>query len=159
PLTQGELMASLLISTLLDIPTVGLVLVFAAVVAGWAYSLPLALVALLTVLIFYVQMIAISQLVLALLARVLQSRRFRDLSIILIALFSSSCYLIQQLVSRGIGSSNFLHALQGGAFSIYLQWFPPGMAARAIQQAYVGNWAVSFVWLLVLALLSLAMLV
>src|SRR5690349_12841406 len=71
PLTQGELMASLLISTLLDIPTVGLLLVFAAVVAGWAYSLPLLLIALLAVLIFYVQMIAISQLVLALLARVL----------------------------------------------------------------------------------------
>src|SRR5438094_624251 len=82
----------------------------------------LVLLALLMMLLFYVQLIAISQLVLALLACVLQSRRFRDLSVIVIALFSSCCYLIQQLVFRCIGSSNFLHALQSGAFSAYLQW-------------------------------------
>ncbi len=40
PLTRAELMSSLLFSTLLDIPTIGLILVFAAVVAGWAISVP-----------------------------------------------------------------------------------------------------------------------
>ena len=48
PLTRLELMVSLLFSTLLDVPTVGLLLIFAAVVAGWAISLPVALMALLT---------------------------------------------------------------------------------------------------------------
>ena len=103
PLTRAELMVSLLFSTLLDVPTVGLLLIFAAVVAGWAISLPVALMALLTMLVFYVQVIGTSQLILALLMRTLQSRRFRDLSIILVALFSSSCYLFQQLALRGLG--------------------------------------------------------
>lgn len=160
PLTRAELMTSLVLSSLLDVPTLGLLLVFAAVVAGWAFSLPLALMALLCMLIFYVQVIAISQLVLALLMRVLQSRRFRDLSILIIAIFSSSCYIVQQIVFHALGGSNggFIYSLQHLNVSPYLQWFPPGMAARAIQQAYIGNWGLSFVWLGALLIVSLVML-
>ena len=97
-------MVSLLFSTLLDIPMFGLILVFIAVVAGWAFSLPVALFALVAILIFYAQVVGMSQLVLALLMRTLQSRRFRDLSIIMVALFSSSCYIVQQLLFRNIGN-------------------------------------------------------
>lgn len=144
PLTRAELMASLLFSTLLDIPTIGLLLVFAAVVAGWAVSVPVGILAFFAMLIFYVQVIGISQLVLAVLMRTLQSRRFRDLSIIIIAVFSSSCYLIQQFVLGGTRLQHFYQSLQSGSFSPYLQWLPPGMAARSIQQAALGNWGTSF---------------
>lgn len=158
PLTRSELMVSLLFSTLLDIPMLGLILVFIAVVAGWAISLPVALLALVAVLIFYVQVVGISQLVLASLMSTLQSRRFRDLSIILIALFSLSCYLIQQLLLRGIGTGDFVTNIERAKFSLYLQWTPPGMSASAIQQASLGNWGTSFAWLgvsLVVAILVL----
>ena len=147
PVTRLEIMISLLFSTLLDIPMVALLFLFIAVVAGWALSLPLILFGIVAMLVFYVQVVGISQLVLALLMRTLQSRRFRDLSIVLIAIFSSSCYLIQQVVLRGIGTSNFVRNLQNAGFSGYLQWFPPGMTARAIQQAVVGNWGLSAIWL------------
>jgi ABC-2 type transport system permease protein len=147
PLTRSELMVSLLFSTLLDIPMFGLILVFIAVVAGWAISLPVALLTLVAVLIFYVQVVGISQLVLALLMSTLQSRRFRDLSIILIALFSMSCYLIQQLLLRGLGTRDFVTNIEQARFSFYLQWTPPGMSASAIQQASLGNWGTSFIWL------------
>jgi ABC-2 type transport system permease protein len=147
PLTRLELMMSLLFSTLLDIPTLGLFLVLAGVVAGWALSVPLGLFALLTMLVFYAQVVGISQLVLALLARTLQSRRFRDLSVVVIILFSSSCYIVSQVVIRGLSSSNFIGALKNATFSHYLQWLPPGMAAQAIQQASIGNWGISFAWL------------
>ncbi len=147
PLTRPELMVSLLFSTLLDIPMFGLILVFIAVVVGWAISVPVTLLTILAVLICYVQVVGMSQLVLALLMRTLQSRRFRDLSIILIAVFSSSCYIFQQVVFRGIGARNIVANLQDGGFSSYLQWLPPGMSARAIQQAVLGNWGASVVWL------------
>src|SRR5207249_11608703 len=103
-LTRPELMISLLFSTLLDIPMFGLILVFIAVVAGWAISLPVTLLTIVAILIFYAQVVGMSQLVLALLMRTLQSRRFRDLSIILIALFSSSCYIVHQILFRSIGN-------------------------------------------------------
>ncbi len=147
PLTRAELMLSLLFSTLLDIPMFGLMLVFIAVVAGWAISLPVALLTIVAVLICYAQVVGISQLVLALMMSTLQSRRFRDLTIIAIALFSLSCYLIQQLLLRGIGTGDFVANIERARFSLYLQWFPPGMTAQAIQQAALGNWGASVAWL------------
>jgi len=147
PLTRAELMASLLFSTLLDVPTLGLVLVFGAVVLGWAVSVPVVVLTLLIMFVLYIQVVGMSQLVLALLMRTLQSRRFRDLSIILIALFSSSCYFLQQLVFGGSRFLHFVDNLHAGAYSPYLQWLPPGMAARAIQQAVLGNWGLSLAWL------------
>lgn len=158
PLTRAELMLSLIFSSLIDIPTLGLVIALGAVVLGWAFSLPLALMTLLVMIVFYAQIIGISQLVLALLARTLQSRRFRDLSIILIAIFSSSCYLFQQFALRGIGTPAFFNTLKNGSISPYLQWLPPGMAARAVQQASIGNWGMSVVWLLALLILTFVVL-
>src|ERR1700730_9556239 len=158
PLTRPELMVSLLFSTLLDTPMFGLILVFIAVVAGWAISLPVTLLTIVAVLIFYTQVVGMSQLGLAVLMRTLRSRLFRDLSIILIALFSSSCYLFQQLVLRGIGTGNIVAGLQRQAFSTYLQWLPPGMTARAIQQAVLRNWGASIAWLIVSLLTSVLVL-
>jgi ABC-2 type transport system permease protein len=143
PLTRAELMVSLLFSTLLDIPTIGLVLVLVAVVAGWAVSLPVAILAFVTMLVFYIQVVGVSQLVLALFMRVLQGRRFRDLSIIIIAIFSSSCYLIQQFVLGGTRILHLYDNLQSASFSPYLQWLPSGLAARSITQAVQGNWGAS----------------
>src|SRR5581483_4987902 len=159
PLTRPELMLSLLFSTLLDIPMFGLILVFLAVIVGWAVSIPVALLTIVAVLICYTQVVGMSQLVLALMMSTLQSRRFRDLSIILIALFSSSCYIFQQLVFRGLGNgSNFVANLVNTHLSSYLQWLPPGMTAQAIQQAVLGNWGMSLVWLVVALAVSVLVL-
>jgi ABC-2 type transport system permease protein len=158
PLTRPELMSSLLLSTLLDFPMLGLLLVLLAVIVGWAISVPVALFAILAMLVFWVQVVGISQLVLALLMRTLQSRRFRDLSIILIAAFSSICYISSQLVSRALSSGGLQSNLQHAVYSVYLQWLPPGMTARAIEQSVVGNWGYAFIWLaaaLVIAVVEL----
>jgi ABC-2 type transport system permease protein len=154
PLTRAELMVSLLFSTLLDIPTIGLVLVLVAVIAGWAVSVPVAILACVTMLVFYIQVVGISQLVLALFMRVLQGRRFRDLSIIIIAVFTSSCYLIQQFVLGGTRILHLYDNLQSASFSPYLQWLPSGLAARSITQAVQGNWGASIATLGLLLLTS-----
>src|SRR5713226_9552099 len=140
PLTRAEMMISLLFSTLLDIPTIGLLILLGAVVAGWGVSLPVAMLALVTMLVFYVQLVAVSQLVLALLMRTLQSRRFRDFSIIIIAVFSASCYLAQQLA---FGGSRILHLyenLQAGSYSPFLQWLPSDYPVTTVKLAVLGNW-------------------
>ena len=155
PLSRAELMASLLFSTLLDIPTIGLVLVLVAVIAGWAVSVPVALLASVTMLIFYAQVIGISQLVLALFMRVLQGRRFRDLSIIIIALFTSSCYLIQQFVFGGTRILHLYDNLKNASFSPYLKWLPSGLAASSITQAIQGNWGASIATLALLLVTSI----
>ena len=158
PLTRAELMASLLFSTLLDIPTLGLVLVLAAVIAGWAVSVPVAILAFFTMLIFYMLVVGVSQLVLAIFMSTLQSRRFRDLSIIILALFGSSFYLLQQFVFGGTRFLHFTESLQSGSYSPYLQWLPSGVAARSILLAIQGNWGASLAWLGVLLVVGLLVL-
>lgn len=157
PLTRGELMVSLVFSTLLDIPTLGLVLMLAAVVAAWSSSLGLTLFVLLAVIIFYVQLIAISQLILAFLQPFLQSRRFRDLSVLLVVMLGFSVYLCQ-FAFRGVLSAGFVNRLFDATYSPFLQWLPPGMAARSIQQASIGNWTLAFVWLAALLIVSMVIL-
>ena len=148
PLTRLELMAALLFSTLLDIPMFGLFLVFLAVVIGWTTSISMALLTIVAILVCYAQIVGMSQLVLALMMSTLQSRRFRDLSIIIIALFSSSCYIFQQLVLRSLGKGSIVENIESSHLSSYLQWLPPGMTAQAIQQASLGNWGTSILWII-----------
>ncbi|MGH2506722.1 MAG: hypothetical protein ACRDHZ_04815, partial [Ktedonobacteraceae bacterium] len=127
PLTRSEVMCSLLFSSLFDIWTVLLFIIFGVtIVAWWLHSLVLGLMTLLVIAVFYVIMVGLSQLILALLMRTLQSRRFRDLSVIILALFGSSFYFISRFA---FGANTLLHlgqALKQGSFSAYLQWLPSG---------------------------------
>jgi hypothetical protein len=157
PLTRAELMISLLLSTLLDLSTILIVLVFASILAGWTTSILTFLMILLVLLVFYVMLIAVSQLVIALLSRMLHSRRLRDLSVLL-AVLVSVLGASMQFIVRGAVNENFLNLLRDGFFSQYLQWLPSGMAARAILGAVEGNWGSSFAWLGGLLVLSLVML-
>lgn len=154
PLTRLELMFSLLFSSLFDIWTVLLLAIFGVTIAAWwLHSLALGLLSLLVIVVFYVVMVGISQLILALLMRTLQSRRFRDLSVIILALFGSSCYLLSRF---SFGANSLLHlgqALNQGSFSLYLQWLPSGVAASSIRAAVQGNWATSFAMLGVLVVI------
>ncbi|MGH2478613.1 MAG: hypothetical protein ACRDHW_03020, partial [Ktedonobacteraceae bacterium] len=159
PLTRTEVMCSLLFSSLFDVWTVLLFLIFGATIAAWwLHSLVLGLMTLLIVVIFYVVMIGLSQLILALLMRTVQSRRFRDLSVIVIALFGSSCYLFSRFAFGANNILNFGNALNQGSFSPYLQWLPSGVAAGAIRAATEGNWLTSFGMLgLLLVICALAL--
>lgn len=145
PLTRSEVMFSLLFSSLFDIWTVLLLLLFGVtIVAWWLHSLVLGLMTLLIIVVFYVVMVSLSQLVLALLMRTLQSRRFRDLSVIILALFGSSCYFFDRIAFGANAILNLGNALNQGSFSPYLQWLPSGVAASSIRAAVQGNWLTSF---------------
>lgn len=155
PLTRLEMMFSLIFSSLFDIWTVFLLILFAVtIVSWWLHSLVLGLMTLLVTVVFYVVMVAVSQLILALLMRTLQSRRFRDLSIIIIALFGSSCYIFSRLALGANSVLNFGATLNHGGFSPYLQWLPSGVAASSIRAALQGNWASSFAMLALLVIIG-----
>lgn len=159
PLTRPEVMFSLLFSSLFDIWTVPLFVLFGTVfVAWWLHTPLLGLMALLVLVVFYITVVGISQLVLALLMRTLQSRRFRDLSILLLALFSSFCYLFSRFAFGANNILNFTTTLNRGGFSPYLQWLPSGVAAGVLRAASQGNWGGSFAQLgLLLVICALAL--
>lgn len=145
PLTRAELIASLLLSNILGTGIIWLVFLFAAILAGWSSSLLVFAFILLSLLVFYMQIIGMSQLIISLFTSLLLSRRFRDVATVLLLLFFSSCGVVFQF--------SFISGTNVGAFlaqhpvSPYLQWLPSGMAARAIQQAAEGQWGAACLWL------------
>ncbi len=158
PLSRRDFMVTLFAGTLFDYPTYFMIPVFAAAFLGLGWRFPLALpVLLLALILAYMMMILTSQLVVNIMGGLLQSRRFRDVMIIVFSLLGSSCWFISQacnrLTERLTESVSTDQAAQVEQFLVdfrpldVLQWLPPGAAARAVEQASVGEWGWSLVWL------------
>jgi ABC-2 type transport system permease protein len=158
PLTRGEQMVSLLLATLLDMSTIIILALLAAVIVGWHASLPAVLITVVALALVYVLIVTTSQLLLAALMGILRSRRFRDLMVVFFALFGVSCALINQFVSRA------MIGFRPGDFASwhlerYLQWFPTGFGARAIILADQGSYVAALPWLGVMLALAVVMIV
>ena len=162
PVTRGEQMVSLVLSTLLDVSSLFILALFAAILIGW-HATPIATVFTVLALIFaYVHIVGFSQLILAALMGLLRSRRYRDLTVLFFALLGSSCWLLDQLFFSRLDSA-FRLAHTDVLGNLYIervvQWTPPGMAAQAIVNADAGHIALATGWLLMLALLMPVLLV
>lgn len=157
PLTRIERMTSLLLASLLDIPTLGIFALFAAILTGWSSPLSTLLITLPALIAAYIHIVGLSQLVLATFMGLLRSRRYRDMTIILFALFGSLCSLSQQLIVRHIGrfDRNFFASIH---LAQYLRFTPPGMAGWAITRANSGDWAGALGWLAASAVLTIPLL-
>jgi ABC-2 type transport system permease protein len=161
PLSQPELMAGLLIATLLDIPSLAVIILFVGLGMGWASGLPEALGIGAALFLMYIQLVGISQLLLSAMLGILRTRRFRDLALVLITLLGLSCSLASQAVSRLIPanqSANGLLALVHYDIGPWVQYLPPGMAGRAIVAFSTGQWLDGGLWLAALVASALLIL-
>ncbi|GER82522.1 MAG: hypothetical protein IMW90_03305 [Thermogemmatispora sp.] len=158
PLTRGEMMVGLLIAQLIDLLSFGLMLWLITIILGFTLSPGLLLLNIVATLIFLGFVVSCSQLVMALLSGLLQNRRFRDLSYIVIILGFTLFYIAQQLLLRGVFLENFTKGLMQRQYSHYLAWLPPGWIAQAIEAGLNGNWLASLGWLLLALLLTLILL-
>lgn len=146
PLPRRSLVVGTLLGTIFDYPTYLMLPLFGAVIFGFGFG-PAVLIG---IIVCYAHMIIIGQLVTTAVGGIIQSRRFRDVSIILASLFGSSCYFIQQGLAQfaeragGFVDEETLVTLQP---LNALQWFPTGAIARFIEQAQGGNWQMAVVWL------------
>jgi len=149
PLPRRELIAAILLGTLFDYPTYLMLPLFVAILVGWGGGLALPVV-LLALALSYIHAVLIGQFVITAVGGVLQSRRFRDVAIVVASLLGVSCYFIQmgsmRLLENVVAS---LSPEQASAFSplAALQWLPTGAAARAIERAASGYWGESLFWL------------
>ena len=153
PLTRGEQMASLVLSTLFDVSTIFLLLLLAAIFVGWHATLVAGIVTVLALAAIYVHVVSLSQLMLAALMGLLRTRRFRDITVIVFALLGSVCSFGSQILSRLLESYDRGAGGSGGPGVLslhldrYLQWTPPGMAAQAIVLADRGDYLAAAPWL------------
>ncbi len=146
PLSARDLLASALIGTLFDGPSYVTLPFFIAILIGWLdqpWLLPVVLVAL---LLAYALMMVTGQLVLTASMGLLRSRRFRDLSIVVLSLLGSSCYLINRLVESWARATDAA-ALRTLEPLLALRWLPPGACAQALALAEHGDWLGVGLWL------------
>ena len=160
PIARRDLVVSVLLGTLFDYPTYIMAPVLLAALFTWGLSQAFPLV-LLGLILAYCHMVIAGQLVVTVFGGILQSRRFRDLAIILASLFGASCYFIQigvqsasDRLSTAFESGN-IESLAGLRPLDVLQWLPTGAVARAIGLADSGDWGSSLLWLGYSALLLL----
>ena len=151
PVTRGEQMVSLVIATLLDISTLFILAFYIAIVVGFHATPLAAVVTLIALFAIYIHTVGLSQLMLAALMGLLRSRRYRDLTVVVFALFGSVCSFSQIFFSR------FFTTLARGSRTLdteslhverVLHWTPPGMAAQAIVDANAGDYLHALPWLL-----------
>jgi hypothetical protein len=162
PVTRAERMVALLLATLLDIGTLAIVAFFIPILLAWAHT-PAALAIIgLALALAYLHTVAMSQFVLAALMGVLRNRRWRDLSIVFFALLGVSCSFGGQFISRFFEHVDFRGGaaqFQGIHLDTYLQFTPPGMAARAIELAARGQYLPALEWAAALLVLAPPLLV
>lgn len=156
PLRPRELALSTIIGTLLDYTTYLTWPLFIAIVIGFA-SWPVFIVVVVALLLVYGHMVLTSQLLLTALGGILQSRRFRDVAIVVMSLSGFACWGLSQAMQSlvdftEIVSLETIESLETWQPLNVLQWLPPGAAARAIERATYGDWLASVVWLSYMAL-------
>ncbi len=147
PVSRRDLAVSFVLGTLFDFPTYFMLPLFAAIALAWGLTpgLPLVLLAL---ALAYGHMVLTSQLVVTVAGGILRSRRFRDISIILVSLLGTSCWLLQSAIERLTERIDVdREAVLAWRPLEMLQWLPPGAAARAIERLDAGAWGESLLWL------------
>ncbi len=152
PIRRRDLITAVFLGTLFDYPTYIMLPLFAAIIYGFG-SVNSILILLIALLLSYGHLIMIGQLVGTAIGGLLQSRRVRDATIILMSVLGGSCYFLNLATQRFI--ENMTDRFSEGQVETLLawnplnilQWLPPGAAARAIERAAAGEWLTSFVWL------------
>ncbi|MDE3229051.1 MAG: hypothetical protein KGO05_04150, partial [Chloroflexota bacterium] len=154
PVSRAERMLALTLSTFFDPTTIIILAVFAAVLVGWHASALAVALTVVALALLYIHIVGASQFALAVLIGLLRSRRYRDLSIIIFTLMSVACSLSGQFASTLLRHVDGIHSLGRLDLGHYLQWTPPGMAARAIASANAGDTLGALPWLLALLALT-----
>lgn len=149
PLSGRDIAVSVVMGTLSDYMTYVVLPLYGAVLLGWWRWQGLLLI-LLALLLAYGHMILASQLVLTIFGGIFQSRRFRDVAVVLGSLSGAACYFVQYASNfmATFGSESVSPEQLAGLRPLnLLQWLPPGAAARAIEQAAAGHVGVALAWL------------
>ena len=152
PIRRRDLITAVILGTLFDYPTYIMLPLFGAIIYGFGTTSTI-LIVLLALLLSYGHLVMIGQLVGTAIGGLVQSRRVRDATIILMSVIGGSCYFINLATQRFFEnladtvSEDQMQTLLATNPLDYFQWLPPGAAAKAIEQASAGEWLTALLWL------------
>jgi len=138
PLRTRQLVPGLLAASATGAWPAANVLGLLGVTVGLARGLGV-LVAVVAVVLQVLFCIVLARFVITSMARLLRSRRGRDLAVFLIIPVAAAFEFLIQVIPRAVSSGKLSPASFAGTDS-WLRWLPPGLAAHAIQDASTGHW-------------------
>jgi ABC-type transport system involved in multi-copper enzyme maturation permease subunit len=156
PVPVRKLFLGAIAGCLLDLTTILLLPTLIAVIVGAAFhGVAGALVAAVAMPLFLFQTLAASQAVTLALQGILQSRKWRDVALIIVPLFWMVWQLGMQSIGRGAGKVDWK------AFLVSTPWeavsfLPSGLAARAVGAGMKGMWPLAIAYLGALGLVTVA---
>jgi hypothetical protein len=133
------------LSTLLALPVIVSLLIL------FCNGFVAAILACAAVLLFLCHTLAMAQLIMLSMIGFLRSRRFRDITIVVLPLIAVAFYIAQQALVRGMVQFD-PRALLTTSFWGALDWFPPGWATHAAQAARDGSFGVALAYIAALAI-------
>jgi ABC-2 type transport system permease protein len=155
PVPPRVILAGVIAGSVLDFGVLMLGPMMLAVVIGFGRSIAAVLLALAAVGLFLFHTLALGQAVNLGAAGLLRTRRARDLMVVLVPLISVVLYVLIQMMSHRAMHVNWRGLLQGQTWNI-LSFLPPGLAARAVGAASVGEYYAALGFLTILALVAAA---
>ncbi|HJZ09221.1 MAG TPA: hypothetical protein VJ283_14140, partial [Trebonia sp.] len=138
PLRTRQLVVGLLAASAVGAWPAANVLGLLGVTIGLARGALGVLVAFLAVVLQVLFCIVLARFVTTSMARLLRSRRGKDLAVFLIVPIFAAFEFLIQVIPRAVASGNLSPASFAGIDS-WMRWLPPGLAAHAIQDASTGH--------------------
>jgi ABC-2 type transport system permease protein len=157
PVRARELLPGLLAAALVGVPGVATVLVSMGLVITWARSVPLTVAALTAMPLGVVTCVLLARVATAALAAVLSSRRFRDLAVVGVVLFSIVIALGSNVLGQFAETDPQRLRAALAAVSSALGWSPFGWAWAIPADVARGDWLVAGTRLVLAAGLVLAL--
>ncbi|WP_395143379.1 hypothetical protein [Armatimonas sp.] len=154
PVPVRKLFLGAIAGCLLDLTTILLIPTLLAVIVGAAFhGLAGALIAVIVMPLFLFQTLAASQGVTLALQGVLQSRKWRDVALLIVPLFWMTWQFGMQNIGRSAGKTNWTAFLGSMTWDV-LSFLPPGLAARAVGAGMKGLWPLGIAYLGALGLIT-----
>jgi ABC-2 type transport system permease protein len=135
PLTRRQLMTGLLSASLIGLAPLGTLIALSGALIGFTTSVASAVIVGFALVVELALCICGSRAVVTALSRVLRSRRGRDLSLVLVALFA----LIPQLFRLATPDMVQGRTVDFAPLAASVRWLPPGMAGQAMADARDGR--------------------
>jgi hypothetical protein len=155
PITPRQMLVGVIAGSFLDISMLLLLPVTVLILLRFSPHFFAFLCNFVMLALFVVQTITMGQTVTLLLVGFLRSRRFRDMTVILLPLFSAISYLIQQTLIFSFQHLMKREVLDARVWQI-AEFLPPGWTARAMQMMNEGSWGFALLFFMAMLQVFLA---
>lgn len=155
PISYRQIFFGSVVGSMLDLPVLLTLPTFATLLAFFSQGFSAWPINLIILLLFLLHTLALGQAITLTLIGFLRSRRFRDISVVVLPLVGMSYYIGQRVFFSRLERGSFEDLLDSAGWRV-MNWLPPGWAAQGLARARNSDWATALLEMGLLAAVTLA---